>query len=216
MVANFADSEPNNVPPSPARRSSGTLYGLREQLEWQESEFRILSVDGGGIKGILPASILAECEFRFCNGSSAGRYFDMIAGTSTGGIIALGLGIDLTASEIRQLYIDHGAEIFPAKEFSKNRHLASLQRGWDIIRAVRRYRYEREPLERELNRTFGERIFGESCRRLVVPSFDGYTEVNLFKTPHHQDYKIDWRERIVDIALATSAAPTFFFGVQAR
>ena len=147
MTANLAGSETNNSLESPLRRSSGTLYAQREQIDWLESDFKILSIDGGGIKGILPASILAECEVRFCNGSSAGRHFDMIAGTSTGGIIALGLSIDLRAADICRLYVEHGAEIFPVKEYSSNKRLAHLQRGWHTIRSVRRYRYERDALK---------------------------------------------------------------------
>ena len=95
------------------RRSQGTLSQRRKQLPWSEGDFRILSIDGGGIKGILPASILAECERRFLKGGSSANYFDMIAGTSTGGIVALGLGAGLRADEVLQIYLEHGAEIFP-------------------------------------------------------------------------------------------------------
>jgi patatin-like phospholipase/acyl hydrolase len=73
------------------------------------------------------------------------------------------------------------------------------------------YRYEREPLARELRTIFGDAILGASQRRLCIPAFDGgYNEVHIFKTPHHPDYKSDWEEKVVDIALATAAAPTFF------
>src|ERR1700691_3078120 len=101
--------EPNNL-----RRSSGTHQGLREQLDWPENKpFRILSIDGGGIRGILPAAILAELEDRYLGGNSAGDYFDLITGTSTGGIIALGLSIGKTAKSILDLYVNHGEEVFP-------------------------------------------------------------------------------------------------------
>lgn len=100
--------------PSSLRRSSGTLQGLREQLPWPEGKpFRILSIDGGGIRGILPASILAKVETQYLGGKSAGDYFDLITGTSTGGIIALGLSIGKTAQSILNLYVNHGKEIFP-------------------------------------------------------------------------------------------------------
>ena len=86
-------SDPNELAPIPnGVRSTGARRSLRPQLLWERDEFRILSIDGGGIRGILPATILDECERHFLNGQSAGAYFDMIAGTSTGGIIALGLG----------------------------------------------------------------------------------------------------------------------------
>ena len=101
----------NYVPP---RRSDGTLQTRRQPLAWPDGRpFRILSIDGGGICGILPASILAELETRFLGGRSVVECFDLIAGTSTGGIIALGLAHGLTAHEIKKFYIERGQKIFP-------------------------------------------------------------------------------------------------------
>jgi patatin-like phospholipase/acyl hydrolase len=175
-------------------------------LPWPAGRrFRILSIDGGGIRGILPAAILADFERRYLGGACAGDYFDLIAGTSTGGIIALGLATGVPASEILGLYLQHGGEIFPVPT-----RFRRLRSAWAGVRSLRRYRYERGPLERELDRIFGDRLFGESRRRLCVPSFDGNTEVNVFKTPHHPDFRLDWKERVTSVALATSAAPTFF------
>ena len=97
------------------RRSDGTLLELRKQLPWPEGKpFRILSIDGGGIRGILPAKILTELEERYLGAKSAGDYFDLIAGTSTGGIIALALSMGLRAKEILNLYVEHGGEVFPS------------------------------------------------------------------------------------------------------
>jgi len=171
---------------------------------------RILSIDGGGIRGILPASILALCEDRFCGGRSAGSFFDFIAGTSTGGIIALGLSLGMTAREILQIYVDHGSEIFPARATS---NIPVIQRLRDVLTFVRdlsNYKYDRAALSRCLTEVFADRQLGEAERRLIIPAFDEYNEVHLFKTPHHPDYRRDWKERMVDIALSTSAAPTFF------
>src|SRR6516162_9826294 len=72
--------------------------------------FRILSLDGGGIRGVFPAAFLARLEeYLEC---PIGRYFDLIAGTSTGGIIAIGLGLGLPARDILQLYVAEGPVIF--------------------------------------------------------------------------------------------------------
>ena len=71
---------------------------------------RILSIDGGGIKGTMPAAFLAGLEEDL--GQPIGRYFDLIAGTSTGGIIALGLGLGRTAKELLELYERRGPVIF--------------------------------------------------------------------------------------------------------
>ncbi|MCY4055826.1 MAG: patatin-like phospholipase family protein, partial [Cyanobacteria bacterium MAG CAR4_bin_6] len=76
-----------------SRRSDGARQSLRETQPWPKDQpFKILSIDGGGILGLLPCLVLAEFEKNFLGGESIGKYFDMIVGTSTGGIIALGLG----------------------------------------------------------------------------------------------------------------------------
>lgn len=193
-----------------SRRSEGTRQDLRPPLPWKSGDMRILSIDGGGIRGILPAAVLALCEDRFCHGRSAGEFFDYIAGTSTGGIIALGLSIGLRAKDILAIYMEHGSEIFPPRRHYRNLTLRKIQSSWHFLRNLNRHKYEREALRRNLLETFGERLFGHAERRLVIPSFDEYNEVHLFKTPHHGDYQRDWKEKIIDVALSTSAAPTFF------
>ena len=193
----------DQVKASPAR-SSGAISHRRLRLSWPEGqEFRILSIDGGGIKGIFPAAFLAGLEERYLGGDSIARHFDLIAGTSTGGIIALGLGAGHTAAALRDLYVRRGREIFPPQR--------GFGRLLGTIRQCFRFRYSRNALTRVLSETFGQKTFGESESRLCIPSFDGrHSEVHIFKTPHHPDYKSDGRERMVKVAAATSAAPTFF------
>jgi len=185
-------------------RSSGAINQCRIQLPWPEgNEFRILAIDGGGIKGIFPAAFLSELEERYLGGDSIARYFDLIAGTSTGGIIALGLGAGLTSAAIRDFYICQGREIFPPQR--------RLRRFMGTIRQCIRFRYDSVALARALGKTFGRKTFGESKSRLCIPSFDGrHSEVYIFKTPHHPDYKLDSLEQMAKVAAATSAAPTFF------
>ena len=91
--------------------------------------FKILSIDGGGIKGIAPASFLANIEER--TGKKIIDYFDLIVGTSTGGIIALGLGLGFSAREILSLYIDNGEKIFKKQFFLRaclETHLSIMKR----------------------------------------------------------------------------------------
>jgi patatin-like phospholipase/acyl hydrolase len=164
-----------------------------------------LSIDGGGIRGILPAKVLAEFEQRYLDGASIGGFFDLIAGTSTGGVIALALSIGIPASRILDLYLAHGGEVFPAPNWPKWGGRDAVRFFWELGH----YRYRRDPLEKLLRQIFGATILGDAERRLCVPSFDGYTEVNIFKTPHHPDFGRDWREEMVTVALATAAAPTF-------
>lgn len=193
-----------------SRRSHGTIFHRREQLKWSAKTFRILSIDGGGIKGILPAAVLAECERRFLKGGSASAYFDMLAGTSTGGIIALGLSSGMRAAEVLDIYLTHGAKIFPkgwTPPFALGRAAKSI---YGFARDIAVHRYDREPLERALKECFGNKTLGSVGRRLNIPTFDGFNEVHVLKTPHHPDFRRDWQEELVTAALATSAAPTFF------
>ena len=192
----------------PPRRSLGTKATRREPLPWAEEEFRLLSIDGGGIRGILPAAILAECERRFLDGRSVAAHFDLVAGTSTGGIIALGLASGLSASDILSRYLEQGQAVFP--RVSRRHPLRrALQHGWLGLKAVGVARYDSAALAHLLDDILGERLFGDAEVRLVIPSFDQHHEVNVFKTPHHPDYRLDWKEAMVSVARATSAAPTY-------
>jgi patatin-like phospholipase/acyl hydrolase len=188
----------------PPRRSDGTIQKRREPLPWpKDRPFRILSIDGGGICGILPAAVLAELERRFLSGRSIAGHFDMIAGTSTGGIIALALGAGMTSSAIRDIYVERGGMIFPPRSWAARRLLQ--------LRRLVRYGYDAKALETELSRIFQARVFGEATVRLCIPSFEGrHGEPWIYKTPHHPDYRNDRHEKMVKVGLATSAAPTFF------
>jgi uncharacterized protein len=191
-------------------RSAGSIPGRRIPQSWPpDRDFRILSIDGGGIRGIFPAGVLADLESVVAPGYSIAEYFDLIAGTSTGGILALGLGAGKSAREIRDLYMRRGPEIFPPVWDNM------LGRAWKAFRNnllnATFHRYSRQALERVLQEFLGDKIFGDSIVRQVIPAFDGrFSEVFLFKTRHHPDYEQDWRKRMVDIGLATSAAPTIY------
>ena len=188
----------------PPRRSSGALKHRRIPLPWPEDrDFRILSIDGGGIRGIFPAAFLAGLEERYLGGSSVSRYFDLIAGTSTGGIIAIGLGAGFKACELRDLYIERGCEIFPPKNVLE-RCLKWVYRWFIPL-------YDREAPMNILLEKFGDRKLGDSQTRLCIPSCEGkHSDLYIFKTPHHPDFQLDHREKMVKVATATSAAPTFF------
>lgn len=191
------------------KRSDGALKERRKPLPWpRDRDFRILSIDGGGIKGIFPVSVLAGIEERFLGGGSIARHFDLVAGTSTGGIIALGLAAGLKARTIADLYIDRGGAIFPSSDGPLLRRLA---RRWRQARQLATYVYERAPLEELLKEILGERLLGQATCRLNIPAFEGrHSETYIYKTPHHPDFRIDAHERMMTVALATSAAPTFF------
>lgn len=190
------------LPHFPPRRTEGILTTRRQQVQWDNNRpFRILSLDGGGIKGIFQASVLAGLEQEYLEGKSVGDYFDLIGGTSTGGILALGLGAGMTASEILEMYLEEGHRVFPSRErglAGRARRLVSAQ-------------YDRGPLDELLNQRLGEKTLRESRHRLLIPSTEGRNgEVWVFKTPHHADYRLDGDERMASVAAATSAAPTYF------
>ena len=123
---------------NPRARSVSKASGHRNHLPWDSDQpFRILSIDGGGIKGIFPAAILSTLERDYLDGRPIGDYFDLIAGTSTGGIIALGLGAGLSATEIERMYMDEGHLVFP-----------STRRGLPgKLRRFVRSRYDRKALD---------------------------------------------------------------------
>ena len=196
-----------NQDQSPPRRSDGTRQTLRPVNPWPKGRpFKILSIDGGGILGLLPCKILAELERRFLNGEPIGKHFDLLVGTSTGGIIALGLGQEKSAEHISKLYTERGRSIFPGNR---------LIRMYNMWVRLRKAPYSRENLEAELQKEFGEETFGSASVATCIPAFEGhYGETFVFKTPHHRDYKMDWSEKLVDIGLSTAAAPTFFPAVE--
>ncbi len=157
---------------------------------------RILTIDGGGIKGVFPASFLAALEDRL--GEPIANYFDLIAGTSTGGIIAIGLGLGLTSREILQLYCENARRIFPRT------HGLS-------VRGVFRAKYAKTALRQVLTEVVGSRLLGESLTRLVIPSLNLASEkVHIYKTSHAAGLFNDYKIPAVEVALATVAAPSYF------
>ena len=193
----------------PPKRSSGALRRRRAALAWpKDRAFRILTIDGGGIRGVFPAAFLAALEKHHLNGRSVARYFDLIAGTSTGGIIALGLGGGLGSGDIRDLYVNRGCEIFPPVG---DGFFGQIERRWQDYRQLFRYRYDRDALARVLSKCFESQKLGDARTRLCIPSVDGrYGETYIFKTPHHPDFTKDAAKRMTKVAKATAAAPTFF------
>ena len=192
-------------------RSVGSIPGRRVPQNWPcDRDFRILSIDGGGIRGIFPAGVLADLEASLGGASFIADHFDLAAGASTGGIIVLGLGAGKTAAEIRDLYLHRGPQIFPS--VWNNR----IGRTWKFLRNIALNLYDRAVLELVLREFLKEKLLGESKLRHVIPAFDGrFSEVFLYKTRHHPDYTQDWRRTMLEVAMATSAAPTIYRALDA-
>lgn len=178
---------------------------LTQPLKWDPSvPFNILSLDGGGIKGLSSAAILAHVEEDL--GCVVTDHFDLITGTSTGAIIAVALGLGLRPKEIVRFYLEEGRNIFPD----------SKRENWRAgLRHIFRRKFDSSALEQSLRRCFGERLLGESGKRLVVPSYDlGRDDVCIFKTPHHPRLMRDHRIEAWKVVMASAAAPTYFPAVR--
>lgn len=174
-------------------------------------QFKILSLDGGGIRGIIPARILTTIEDK--TKRPIADMFDLIAGTSTGGILATGLAGSVggnkpirTAAELLNMYVDRGSEIFKR----------SLWKGITSVGGLRDERYSAGPLETVLADTLGEAELKDVITNVLIPSYDiegrgdyrggGPYFFKSSKAKTDPDYNYFLR----DVARATSAAPTYF------
>ncbi len=167
---------------------------------------RLLCIDGGGILGTFPAAFLAELEQHLDH--PIGSYFDLIAGTSTGGIIGIALALGHPASEILGLYEDKGPKIFGQDRGALGNFVGRRLRG---IRWLYRNKYGSEALREALQDILGDRRIGHAQTRLVIPAWNPVAQsVYIYKTAHHQRLRTDCRALAVDAALATAAAPTYF------
>lgn len=175
---------------------------------------RVLALDGGGIKGVLAAAFLETIEE--ATGKRIAEHFDLVTGTSTGGIIALGLGLGMSAREIVQFYVNDGPHIFDQasplnRQGLTGRMLAKLRGARRQARQISLPKYDSRGLRQALERAFKSARLGDSQVRLVIPAYHADKEdVYVFKTRHHERLQVDWRESAVDVALATAAAPTYF------
>lgn len=165
---------------------------------------RILSLDGGGIRGLVTCLWLDGVEQALVRMGKPGLVgsFDLFAGSSTGAMIACGLGIGLTPSQLAGLYRQHRHTIFPGMA----RRLWS-RFGRAFQQGVSAPRYNGEGLERVLHEVFGDTTLGELSRPTLVTAYDtiGRKPV-VFKSfkPEHASL------RIRDVCRASAAAPTYF------
>jgi patatin-like phospholipase/acyl hydrolase len=168
--------------------------------------FQILSISGGGFLGLYSASLLAELER--INQRSIADSFDLVAGTSVGGIIALGLAAGTPALKIKAAFEQNGKKIF------SERPAPTSQLGsWiDIGRSALSSKYTSSVLRETIESIVGKDTrIGDLRRAVLIPSINlSKGSPQIFKTPHHPNFRLDKNLRVSDVALATSAAPTFF------
>ena len=178
-------------------------------------KFKVLAIDGGGIRGIIPAKILAEIERR--TKKRIFELFDLIAGTSTGGILALGLTMPkqknspeakYTGEELIKLYRENGERIF---------YEPFLERIADVDDLVRP-KYSSDGRDEVLTKYFGETPIDQALREVFITSYDIELRAPVFFTSKPGKQVIDslvFRKictgfTMKQAAMATSAAPAYF------
>lgn len=178
-----------------------------------KSKVRILSIDGGGIRGIIPATIMVELEYRLQlkSGNPDARiadYFDMIAGTSTGGILT---GIYLcpnennrpkfTAVEALNLYLENGKEIFQM-EF-----LSNVAKLYVVFNEM----YPKKYIESLLEKYFENIELDDLLRPCLITAYDiRNRKAHFFNSVDAKGGKNIYNYKMKDVCRATSAAPTYF------
>lgn len=174
----------------------------------------VLSIDGGGVRGIIPAIILAFLEEKLqeLDGPEAriADYFDVVAGTSSGGLLTAMLTAPgqngrplFDAKDLAQFYIDHSPKIFPQKNWI-------LSKIFGTLRMVRGPKYDGEYLHALLRRYLGDLRLDKALTNVVIPTFDiAFLQPTIFSSFElkHRPWK---NALLSDISISTSAAPTFF------
>lgn len=168
--------------------------------------FRILCVDGGGIRGLISALVIAEIEKRLS--AKLGRQarvadcFHLFAGTSTGGLIALALARPdpVPADRLADFYTEDGPGIFHRSLWRRLRTL------WGVIGP----KYDDGPLAESARKRLGEARLAEATRDLLVTSYDMTNREPFFFKRWKARQDEGWNWPFLDAALSTAAAPTYF------
>ena len=171
-------------------------------------KFKILSIDGGGIKGVFPASYLMQIEAELSKKAGVKtkiyEHFDLITGTSTGGIIALALSLGIPAKEIYQLYKENSEGIFGKK------------RKW-LVQQIFKPAHDNEFLEKLIRQKFREYNNGidprlkDSKTPVCIPIYDLIKgNPSVLKSPYHSAFQRDFHIPMYQAAMATASAPTYF------
>jgi patatin-like phospholipase/acyl hydrolase len=160
---------------------------------------RVLAIDGGGIRGIIPALVLTEVERR--SGRRIFELFDLIAGTSTGGILACALCAPdpLPAEQLVAIYEEEGPAIFDRSVWQRVRSAEGLLDE----------KYDAGALDRALERFLSDKRLADTRPDLLIPAYNmGEPGPYFFKSRKAREDDEDFALSIV--ARATSAAPTYF------
>ncbi|KAB1200898.1 Patatin-like protein 2 [Morella rubra] len=175
----------------------------------------VLSIDGGGVRGIIPATILGylESKLQQLDGPDArlADYFDIIAGTSTGGLVTTMLTSPnkdnrplYAAKDITNFYLEHSPKIFPLRSCK-----SFVSSSGILIRTMMGPKYDGKYLRSLINGLLGDLTLKETLTNVIIPTFDiKLLQPVIFST---NDAKLNdlKNARLADICISTSAAPTF-------
>lgn len=169
--------------------------------------FKILCLDGGGMRGIISARILQEVEreIQERKGLALHEYFDMIAGTSTGSILTAGIATQKTTQELIDIYQTEGKIIFPPSSLAP-----FLQKISDLLRNSK---YTHEGLIQVLKSHLGSRQISQVKHPIIlILAYDLLYRNTTFFTNFHPDQGAKWYDDIPlwEICVSSSAAPTYF------
>ncbi len=183
----------------------------------QNQPFRVLAIDGGGIRGLYTArllSILLKYFSRIKDGQKIylGKKFDLITGTSTGGILALALANEISFDDIIELYKTYGSQIFPYKNRIPTSKIKLIRWLFKFLnKPSANAMILRSALENIFHGLTLDDIYKSHKIALCIPAINASTQKPVvFKTPHKDIYQRDPKRKAVDVCMATSAAPIFF------
>ncbi|KAJ4964667.1 hypothetical protein NE237_016516 [Protea cynaroides] len=173
----------------------------------------ILSIDGGGIRGIIPATILEflESQFQELDGEDArlADYFDVIAGTSTGGLVTAMLTAPdenrrplFAAKDIKPFYLEHCPKIFP----QSSGLLSSIAK---VLKTVTGPKYDGKYLHSIVRKKLGERRLNQTLTSIVIPTFDIKELQPTIFSSYEASRDLTLNAQLSDICIGTSAAPTY-------
>lgn len=174
---------------------------------WDEHRpFQSLALTGGGYKGLFTASVLETVEQSI--GKPIGQCFDLACGTSIGGIVALAVAFEVPMKDVVKVFQEEGETIFPPHKPPTS----WLSKANDLWKHRAKPRYSSDALRRAITRLIDkDALMADARHPVAIPAVNVTSgRPQVFKTRHLSAWNRDLHFRAVDVALATSAAPTFF------
>ena len=161
--------------------------------------FRILALSGGGYLGLYSAAVLAALEEQA--DEPIGRRFDLIAGTSVGGITAAAVAFELPLSHLVRFFVEEGTEIFSPRA----KPSGAVGRLLDLSRSVLGPKYDNEALRDAVHERLGEATFADALHPLLLPAVNVTRSLTkVFKTPHAKASRGDEGVRVAESTLTAA------------